>query len=113
QLNSNILEYYVISPLWLHGAETGKRILSVLNQNDVLRIGYLLIGEIGATSSNGTYLSVNLGKASSSIDVVALKEEAQAQLELTKDPLDRAILLSAHDGLKHYVSDGSIENGFE
>ncbi len=112
QLNSKILEYHVISPLWVHGTETGKRILSVLNQNDALRIGYLLICEIGATSSNGTYLSVNLEKASSSIDVIALKEKAQAQLELTIDPLDRAILLSTHDGLKHYVSDGSIESDF-
>ncbi|MGD1456131.1 KAP family P-loop NTPase fold protein [Vibrio harveyi] len=112
QLNSKILEYHVISPLWVSETDTGKRILSVLNQNDVLRIGYLLIGEIGASSSNGTFLSVNLEKASSSIDVLALKEEAQTQLELTKDPLDRAILLSTHDGLMHYVSDGTIKSDF-
>ncbi|WP_036816569.1 KAP family P-loop NTPase fold protein, partial [Photobacterium sanctipauli] len=69
QLNSKILEYHVISPLWVSGTETGKRILSAIDQNDVLRIGYLLIGEIGASSSNGTYLSVNLEKASSSVNV--------------------------------------------
>lgn len=108
QLNSKILEYHVIMPLWFRDKNVGEQVLSSLSQNDVLRIGYLLIGEIGSSSSNGTYLGVNLEKAGSSIDVASLKKKANTQLDLAENKLDRAILLGILDGQKHYVSDGTV-----
>jgi hypothetical protein len=108
QLNSKILEYHVIQPLWERKKGAGEHVLSSLDQSDVLRLGYLLIGEIGTSSSNGTYLAVNLEKAGSCIDVLSLKQQANKQLELTENVLDRAILLSISDGQKHYVSDGTV-----
>ncbi|CAM3172889.1 hypothetical protein VINE108274_20950 [Vibrio neptunius] len=108
QLNSKILEYHVIQPLWTGKKDAGEHTVSSLDQSDVLRLGYLLIGEIGASSSNGIYLAVNLEKAGSCIDVFSLKQQAKTQLELTENALDRAILLSISNGQKHYVSDGTV-----
>ncbi|ENM5745097.1 hypothetical protein V9R52_000871 [Vibrio mimicus] len=105
QLASNVLEYHMLLPLWTHRVDIVNEILSEIKHDDVLRIGYLNINEIGADSSVGTYLSVNIDKTN--LDSNALKIKAEKLLESTDNLLDKAVLLSICDEKKHYIKNGN------
>ncbi|HBC3383067.1 TPA: hypothetical protein KD839_003766 [Vibrio parahaemolyticus] len=109
QLESPILQYHLISPLWRWRNAQAKQIIGAIDSKEILRLGYLLIDGLGATSKNGLYLSVNLEKAVPAVEKEALKVGAESLLESTNEPLNRAVLLSMTDGSKRYVKDGTIE----
>lgn len=109
RISSKILEYHSILPLWQWRDEKAQEIMNNIGSDNVLRIGYLLIGEIGS-SYKGNYISVNLEKSGFDINLPKLKDKAQQLLTSTENQLDRAVLLCIHDGHKHFISDGSIED---
>ncbi|MFA0507261.1 P-loop NTPase fold protein [Vibrio sp. 10N.222.54.B12] len=112
QLESHILQYHLIRPIWLWREHHAKEIIKTVNPKEILRLGYLLIGGRGSTSTNGIYLSVNLDNVASIFNISELKASATTLLESTSDPLEKAILLSMTDGSKRYIKDGTVEVGW-
>ncbi|MFS1434935.1 hypothetical protein [Vibrio lentus] len=97
-----------MSPLWIYDEPIALSTIKSLEQRNVLRIGWLLIGNLGADSNKGNYLSVNFDKAKSVLDIKKLKQDAQA---LDLDQLtseNTAVVLSIIDGKAHYITDGEV-----
>lgn len=109
QLKSPILQYHVISPIWRWRHDKALDMLKTVEPSDALRLGYLSIANLGSSSSNGLYLSVNIEKIESLVDIDEIKRIAAEMLEFTTDPVDRAILLSLSDRSQRYVKDGTVE----
>lgn len=106
--NSKALEYYIMSPLWIYDEPIALSTIKSLEQRNVLRIGWLLIGNLGADSNKGNYLSVNFDKAKSVLDIKKLKQDAQA-LDLNQLTSENtAVILSIIDGKAHYITDGEV-----
>ena len=106
--NSKALEYYIMSPLWIYDEPIALSTIKSLEQRNVLRIGWLLIGNLGADSNKGNYLSVNFDKAKSVLDIKKLKQDAQA-LDLNQLTSENtAVVLSIIDGKAHYITGGEV-----
>lgn len=107
KLRSKVLDYHLVSPLWLYAPSKAVEVLSKTNKHEILRIGYLCIVGLGADSRNGTYLSVDHRKIEEAFDIRDVSRRASDLLDVTNDPLDKAILLSIIHGHSYYVKDAS------
>ncbi|PJN44412.1 KAP family P-loop NTPase fold protein [Vibrio parahaemolyticus] len=109
QIESPILQYHLASPIWRWRKDKALEMIQTVDPDNVLRLGYLSIGNLGSSSNKGLYLSVDAEKLEAFVDSSKIKGIATTLLESTSAPLDRAILLSITDGSQRYVQDGSIE----
>lgn len=107
-LKSRALEYHVIKILWCYDEGAALNIIKEVGQDDLFRVGWFLIGKIGSDSVKGHYLSVNLDKTRSVINLARLKKESKAVEESELSPEDIAIARSIVDGKAHYLADGEV-----
>lgn len=108
-LHSGAMEYRLIHILWRYNKEDALNIIKEIDQSDVLRLGWLLLDQVGADSSNGSFLSVNLKKAQETIDINMLRKDAKKILETKELSIeDKAISNSIIDGERHYLNGGIV-----
>ena len=108
-LHSGAMEYHLIHILWRYNKEAALNIIKEIDQSDVLKLGWLLLDQVGADSSNGSFLSVNLKKAQETIDINTLKKDAKKTLETKELSIeDKAISNSIIDGERHYLNGGIV-----
>ncbi|MCW8345474.1 P-loop NTPase fold protein [Vibrio sp. 10N.222.54.A1] len=105
---SKALEYQVIKPLWRYDEDAALSIIKEIGQDNVFRVGWFLLGQIGSDSVKGHYLSVNLDKACSVLNLDRLKKESQTVKESELSREDIVIARSIVDGKAHYLADGEV-----
>ncbi len=110
-IKSNALEYHIIKSIRFNNEEQALNLIKSINSIktiDLIRLGWMLIKDIGSTSGKGDYLSVDI-EALGKLSIDDHKDKTKRLLEkpiLSQE--DRAILSSILDGKKHFIVDNSV-----